>query len=92
VHVTSIAKTGANQIEISELSSNYDGPIVVSQDSRRQLRPSAAQYEIEMEPAGNVTPPEFRLRGVVELRGSGESVAAKVLRRTVQVLVRESGF
>ena len=91
VHVTAIAKTGASQIEISELSSNYDGPIAVTQDNRRQLRSSLAQYEVEMEPA-DVTPPEFRLRGVVELRGSGESVAAKVWRRAVQVLVREGGF
>jgi len=92
VHVTAIAKTGANQIEISELASNYDGPIAVSQDGRRQLRPTLAQYEIEMQPVGDVASPEFRLRGVVELRGSGESIAAKVWRRTVQVLVREGGF
>jgi putative peptide zinc metalloprotease protein len=92
LRVTSIARTGASQIEISELSSNHEGPIAVMQDGRRQFRPSAAQYEIQMEPVGNVPPPEFRVRGLVELRGSGESMAAKLWRRTVQVLVRESGF
>ena len=83
---------GAPALDISELSSVHGGPISVTLDAHRRAIPAAAQYLVELTPdvsGGDLTQV---VRGVVLLDGTAESFAARIWRRVLKVLVRESGF
>ncbi len=91
VRLRDIAITGSSELDIPSLASVYGGPIAVEQNGEGKLIPSKGQYLAAMDV---VRPPSFQgtvLRGMVHLEGSPESLLAKFWRRTLNVLVRESG-
>lgn len=91
VVVGQIAASGAASIEIVELASTSQGRIAVRQGENRTLIPTGAQYLVEMQVAGTSGPAELALRGVVVVDGAPESIAARVWRHALKVLVREAG-
>lgn len=91
VVVDRIAKGGSSQIEIAELASINTGRIAVVMDERRRLVPDSAQYLVSMSANGVATPSDLALRGVALVNGRPESLAARVWRRALGILVRESG-
>jgi putative peptide zinc metalloprotease protein len=91
LRVERIATAGATQIEIAELASVHSGPIHVSVDDRRRLLPATAQYQVTLTMAQSAASTELAVRGLVIAEGRAESVLARVWRRTLSVLVRESG-
>ena len=91
VVVGQIAAGGAANIEIVELASTSQGRIAVRQGDNRTLTPTAAQYLVEMQVAGTRGAAELALRGTVVVAGAPESLAARVWRHALKVLVREAG-
>jgi putative peptide zinc metalloprotease protein len=92
VRLSSIASAGAAEIDIPQLTSEFHGEIAVHPQSgheRVRLSPVAAQYAITAE--ATETPLSQTIRGVVVLDGKGESIAGRVWRQVVKVLVREAG-
>jgi putative peptide zinc metalloprotease protein len=92
VQLTSIASAGASEIDIPQLTSEYHGEIAVHPQNvheRLRLSPVSAQYAITAEVSGKAF--SETVRGVVVLNGKGESIAGRVWRQVVKVLVREAG-
>lgn len=90
VTLASIARTAAEDIVVAPLAAVHEGSIPVVEDQRHRLVPGVAVYAVTM------TPDEpYRLdrpiRGQARLEGAAESLASRMLRRIVGVLIRESG-
>ena len=92
VKVREITPAGAGQIEILDLASTFGGRIAVNQDEKRRLVPIAAQYAVRMLAAPGTPAQDLISRGVAIIDGRRESLFAQVLRRSIIVLLRESGF
>lgn len=89
--VERVATAGATQIEIADLASTYGGRLAVNADDRRRLLPATAQYLVRLSATAPVQENDLSIRGVVLADGQPESVAARIWRRAVSILVRESG-
>jgi putative peptide zinc metalloprotease protein len=86
-----VAVSGAQQIDIPQLTSIANGPIAVEQNSARELVPAAAQYAIVATAADDTATPFQTRRGVLLLDGKPESLASRMWRQVLKVLVREAG-
>ncbi|MCB1510385.1 MAG: biotin/lipoyl-binding protein [Hyphomicrobiaceae bacterium] len=91
VRIDGIATAASSDIEIAALASTYSGRIAVMPDARKRLVPSASQYFVRMTGVDRGAHAGMALRGVVIAQGQPESMLAQVWRRTLKVLVRESG-
>lgn len=91
VVIGQIAVGGAANIEIVELASTSQGRIAVREGNNRALVPTQAQYLVEMPVAATSGSAELAVRGVVIVTGAPESLAARVWRNALKVLVREAG-
>lgn len=90
--LTSVASSGADEIDIPQVTSEFHGEIAVHPQNtheRMRLSPVSAQYAITADVAG--VSPHQTVRGVVTLKGRGESIVGRVWRQVVKVLVREAG-
>jgi putative peptide zinc metalloprotease protein len=92
VSVAEIAVGGMGQLEILDLSSTYGGRISVAADERRRLVPTASQYPVRLIVARDAGSMELICRGVAVVAGRAESLLARVWRKSVAVLLQESGF
>ena len=90
--IVDISVGAVGQIEILDLASIHGGRIAVVPDEKRRLVPISAQYPVyaKVETRGRL--PELIERGVMVVEGQSESFASRVARRSLSVLVRESGF
>lgn len=91
VAVADIALGGAARIEIPDLASVHHGSIAVNADNKNGLVPVLAQYLVRMPVEGAGEAQGSATRGVVQITGRPESLAAKFWRQALKVLVRESG-
>lgn len=89
--VERVATAGAAQIEIPDLASSNGGRIAVNVDERRRAVPATAQYLVRLSATEPVQESDLSIRGVVLADGQPESVAGRIWRRAISVLVRESG-
>ena len=87
----SIGASGARDIEIAALASVFGGPIAVVETSDRRMTPVAAHYAIEAAAADGSAIPVRAHRGMLQIDATPESVASRVWRQVLKVLVRESG-
>ncbi|QND54783.1 HlyD family efflux transporter periplasmic adaptor subunit (plasmid) [Phyllobacterium sp. 628] len=91
VSLTGFAISGARQIEIPQLTSQFGGKLAVHPASNSRLVPVSAQYAV----TANVTEtaPELNQTrsGILLIDGKAESLLARGWRRVLTVLVRESG-
>ncbi len=98
VAVEEIGVGAAEAIEIPDLASTHTGRIAVQQDPKdRRLVPLTAQYPVRLR-AGQDQPPAvapssaaLAARGTVQVEGRPESLASRIWRQILKVLVRESG-
>lgn len=98
VTITEVAPTGAAAIAVDDLVSHYGGAIAARPQERtgegRLNIPVVGQFQIR----GDVDEgPDFGaahrvMRGTLMAKGRPESLAERVLRQVLKVLVRESGF
>ena len=91
VTLTSVAVSGASEIDILELASPHGGAIDAEPDQHRKLLPSSAQYRATLDVIDGEPAPDKMERGTVVLTGKAESLIARAWRRVLTVLVRESG-
>ncbi|MGZ5049494.1 MAG: efflux RND transporter periplasmic adaptor subunit [Methylobacter sp.] len=91
VRVHSIDRTGARQLALDELASRYGGAIAVREDNQHRLIPEQGVYRLLLQAENAVSMPTT-VRGRLTLDTPPESLAGRVARLTVAVLIRESGW
>ncbi|MEO1695035.1 MAG: site-2 protease family protein [Pseudomonadota bacterium] len=98
LHVTlvDIDRSGAAAIDVPGLAAAQGGWIAVEKDDANKMRPIAAHYKVRFSlrdlSAERRALLEGRIyRGVIHINGDPESFAARVWRRLLTVLARESG-
>lgn len=103
VELTSLAAAGSETMEIISLSSHYGGGVTARSQQRRDPRQRLDDGQQQISAEGQFqlsgitqsfrAPPTLRtVRGVLHTSGRAESLAARVWRQVLKVLVRESGF
>jgi putative peptide zinc metalloprotease protein len=90
IRVESVAETAAESIDIEALASTHDGPLPVAPTQGKALRPLTASYAVVLAPTGAYDVGQ-QVRGSAYVDGLAESLAARLARRIVGVLIRESG-
>lgn len=91
VELTALAISGAQQLEIPQLTSQFGGRIAVHPSESGRLVPVAAQYAVTARVSGEAQMPDQTRRGVLLLEGRAESLLARMWRQVLKVLVREAG-
>ena len=102
VTLSDIGVGAAAAIDVPDLASTHSGRIAVQFDERnKRLVPAAAQYPVVLRTETTAAAPgsrpasdsqwELAVRGVVQVEGRPESLAARIWRQVLKVLVRESG-
>ena len=66
-------------------------PIAVERNSDGNLVPVRAQYQVRLDLLEPLQDHRTQSRGVIQLAGKPESLLARFWRRTLNVLIRESG-
>ncbi|TWF59238.1 site-2 protease family protein [Neorhizobium alkalisoli] len=95
VTLAAIAESGAQEIDVPQLTSQYHGAIAVhavSGGKRQRLAPVAAQYAVMAHVSETNGLPGRSLQGVMMLDAKGISFAEQAWRRVLTVLFREAGF
>jgi putative peptide zinc metalloprotease protein len=95
VTLLSIAETGAQEIDVPQLTSHYHGAIAVHPSAagqRQRLAPVSAQYAVMARVGDETFAPDRSVQGVLLIDGEGISLAARAWRRVLMVLFREAGF
>jgi putative peptide zinc metalloprotease protein len=90
--VTAIDRANTRLLPDAYLASRFGGAIPVRETPQGELVPERAVYRVVLAPerGADEAPPRV-LRGRLVIKGSAESVAARVWRSVLAVLVRESG-
>lgn len=91
VVLESIAVSGAREIDIPQLTSQFGGPIAVHQAATKRLTPASAEYAVTARVTDLEQGPRQTWRGVLILNGQAESLLARAWRQVLKVLVREAG-
>jgi putative peptide zinc metalloprotease protein len=89
--VTAIDRANTRILPDAYLASRFGGAIPVRETPQGELVPERAVYRIVLMPEQAAEAPARVLRGRVVIKGSAESLAARVWRSVLAVLVRESG-
>lgn len=91
VRLTEIAVSGAQQLDIPQITSQFGGRIAVHREANGVLVPAAAEYALSAEIVGDVPDLQQTERGVLVLDGEPQSLLARAWRQVLKVLVREAG-
>ncbi len=91
VSVQDISASSVSELPLAYLASTYDGPIAVRKDDKDRLIPVSAQYPVRLHINSEGHYSNRVVRGVVHVQGQAESMASRLWRKIVRVLVRESG-
>jgi len=92
VRVQSIDRTGARQLTLAELASRYGGAVAVREDDQHRLIPEQGVYRLllQTDKASPVLP--ITVRGRLSLSTPPESLAGRLARSLIAILIRESGW
>ena len=90
VTLATVGRTAAEELAVAALAAVHEGTIPVVEDARHRLVPAVAVYPVTMTP-DELHALERPIRGQARIEGAAESLAARVIRRVVGVLIRESG-
>lgn len=91
IELTALAISGAQQLEIPQLTSQFGGRIAVHPSESGRLVPVGSQYAVTARVTGDAQMPDQTRRGVLLLEGRAESLLARMWRQVLKVLVREAG-
>jgi putative peptide zinc metalloprotease protein len=92
VRIITIDSVGTRQLTIPELSSNHGGEIAVREDEQHHLIPEQSIYRVLLKADDNTLVQAITLRGRLSLDTPAESLAGRLLRSSLAVLIRESGW
>ena len=91
VVLSGIGTAAVETLDLLSLASTFEGPVqVVQERADRPPKPLLSLYAVTLEPKAEVAV-EQEVRGQVRLDGLSESMAARLARRVIGVLIRESG-
>lgn len=91
VRLMDISVSGAQQVEMPQLTSQFGGKIAVHNQTNGVLVPTAAQYAVSAEIVGARPALQQTQRGVLVLDGEAQSLLARTWRQVLRILVREAG-
>jgi putative peptide zinc metalloprotease protein len=92
VQIIAIDSVGTRQLTITELGSNHGGEIAVREDEQRHLIPEQGIYRILLQVDDPRLTQAITLRGRLSLNTRAESLAGRLLRSALAVLIRESSW
>jgi putative peptide zinc metalloprotease protein len=92
VHIITIDHVGTRQLTIQELSSNHGGEIAVREDEQHHLIPEQGIYRVLLQVDKGIVTQPITLRGRLSLATPAESLAGRLLRSVLAVLIRESSW
>jgi putative peptide zinc metalloprotease protein len=92
VHIITIDHVGTRQLTIQELSSNHGGEIAVREDEQHHLIPEQGIYRVLLQVDKGIATQPITLRGRLSLATPAESLAGRLLRSVLAVLIRESSW
>ena len=90
LRVVEVAGASAHTLSDPYLASVYGGPIAVRSPKPNELIPDRTIYRVVLTPLGEAVPPSRVLRGRVALSGEAVSIAARVWRTVLAVIIREA--
>ena len=93
LRVLSIDPSGTRQLTLTELSSRYGGAIAVREDEQHHLIPEQGIYRLLLQTENTTASPmPITVRGRLALNTPPESLSGRLLRSTLAILIRESGW
>lgn len=92
VQVISIDRIGSRQLALAELSSRYGGAIAVREDGQHRLIPEQGVYRLLLKTDNASSTLPITVRGRLALNTPPESLAGRVMRSAVAIVIRESGW
>ncbi|WP_175405531.1 MULTISPECIES: site-2 protease family protein [unclassified Pseudomonas] len=92
VKLDEVDANGTLFVDLEALSSDHHGPIAVRRDAQHRAEPVQGQYGVRLSPIEEPWQLAQPQRGMVVLKGSGQSILGLAWRRLAALGVRESGF
>ncbi|MDD9910259.1 MAG: HlyD family efflux transporter periplasmic adaptor subunit [Ahrensia sp.] len=89
--VETIAVAASATLQSAYLASRYGGAIAVETQQKDTLRPTTANYQLQIRPLDEEESPQRALRGVSVIEGEAESLFNRAKRQILRVFVREMG-
>ena len=92
--VTEVATSNVAVVTQVELAESHGGPVPTRLAAKGGAVPLDSQYQVHARPSGSQSgyPPTQPQMGVLLVKGDARSLLARLWRRAVMVLIRESGF
>lgn len=91
-NIRAISKVSIPYLDFPELSSDFNGDIATRQDVNKQLKTEEAYYKV----LANIESKDLNLttrkHGVIVANGENSSLISKFYKKTISVIIRESGF
>lgn len=91
-NVTTISKVSVPYLEYSELSSNFGGTIPTREDSNKRVKTEQAYYKITIDLDNYELDLKSRKVGVLISQGESSSIISRIIKKSISVIIRESGF
>lgn len=91
-NVTTISKVSVPYLEYSELSSNFGGTIPTREDSNKKVKTEQAYYKITIDLDNYELDLKSRKVGVLISQGESSSIISRIIKKSISVIIRESGF
>jgi putative peptide zinc metalloprotease protein len=92
VQIISVDHVGTRQLNIPELGSNYGGEIAVREDDQHHLIPEHGIYRVALQVDDHRAMSAITIRGRLSLETPAESLAGRLTRSALAVLIRESSW
>lgn len=91
VRIRDISLSNAGKIDLLPLASVFGGPVATRLKDAKTLVPVDATYQVTLDIDASKLDNAKVIRGIANVSGRPESLAARIWRQTLRVLVRESG-
>ncbi|MEI6706470.1 MAG: biotin/lipoyl-binding protein [Methylococcales bacterium] len=92
VQIIAIDSVGTRQLTITELSSTHGGDCAVREDEQHHLIPEQGIYRLLLKVDDHTLTHAITIRGRLSLDTAAESLAGRLLRSALAVLIRESSW
>lgn len=91
VKIREISLANATKIDLLPLASVFGGPVASRQADKSTIAPVDATYRVTLDIDADGLDTGKVIRGIANVTGKPESLAARIWRQALRVLVRESG-
>ena len=91
-NITTISRVSVPYLEYSELSSNFGGTIPTREDSNKRVKTEQAYYKITIDLDNYELDLKSRKVGVLISQGESSSIISRIIKKSISVIIRESGF